>query len=154
MIEVGAMRGALLLLISVAALASTAAAGAVSADTSREAARMAPARNVPSPGQGRPMAALRRAGEAGGPRSPKSSATSQAHAALRQRMLGQINRPAIAASVPIRSAAKMRSVSQSRPGMGGGRPSAYRPLPGHGALGGPTIMRSAVKGVSGFRQRL
>jgi hypothetical protein len=136
MSEVGAMRGALLLLMSVAAFASTAAAGAVSADSSREAARTAPARNVPSPGQGRPIAAL-----------------GEAHAALRQRMLGQIHRPTIAASVPIRNAANIRSVIQTRTGMGGGRQAAYRPLPGHGALGGPTIIRSAVKGVSGARQR-
>jgi hypothetical protein len=136
MSEAGAMRGALLLLISVAAFASSAAAGEVGADTSREAARTAPTRNVPSPGHGQPIAALR-----------------EAHAALRQRMLGQIHRPAIGASVPIRSAANIRSVIQTRPSMGGGRQAAFRPLPGQGALGGPTIMRSAVKGVSGVRQR-
>jgi hypothetical protein len=147
------MRGALILSISLAVFVSSAAVGAVSADAAREAARGAPARNGPSPRQGQAPAAQRRPGGAGGPLSAKSGATSQAHAALRQRMLGQIQRPATAASAPIRSAANVRPVTRLGPGVGGGRPGTYRPLPGHGALGGPTTIRPAAKGVSGVRQR-
>jgi hypothetical protein len=145
------MRGALILSISLAALVSSAAGAAIYADTAREAPRSAPARNMQLPRQGQPIAAMRRPGGAGGPQSTQAMATSPAHAALRQRMLGQIHRPAIAISAPIRNTANIRSVSRTGPG--GSRQPTYHPLPGHGALGGPRITRSATKGVSGVRQR-
>jgi hypothetical protein len=147
------MRVALILSISLAALVSSAALGAVRADTAREAVGRAPARNMQSPRQGQPTAALRGPGGTGGSQSAKSGATSQAHAALRQRMLGQIHRPAIAAPVPGRTAANVRSMGRSGFGAGGSRQAVYHSLPGHGALGGPTITRSTAKGLSGVRQR-
>src|ERR1700728_3932533 len=92
MSQIAARRGPLLLLISLAALISTAAIGAVREDTAGAMARRAPERNVPSRRRGPPVT------------------TPQAHAALRQRMVGSVHRPAGAVTVPARGAAKARPV--------------------------------------------
>jgi len=145
---VGGMRGALLLLICLAASVSTTAAGAVSADTERAATRGAPDRPVPSARQGKLTPGLGRPGEARVAQSATSGAMTAAHAALRQRMLGQVRRPATAAVAPARSAAKSRPLIKAGPMAAGIRGGAYRAVPGHGVLGGPTITRSTPRVLS------
>src|SRR5580698_1195052 len=137
--EAYAVRRALILSISLAAFISSSATGAGG-------------RSVPAPRQRPPIAALKRPGGAGGPLSAQSNATYRAHAALRQSMLRQIRPPAFAAPAPIRSAANVRALNRAGPGGSGGHRGAYHPMPGHGALGGPTIIRAATKGLSGVRQ--
>jgi hypothetical protein len=131
------MRRALMLLISLAVFGSTAALGAVPADAARDAARSAHDRNVQSARRGQ----------------PEPGTTSQAHAALRERMLGLMHRPATVAAVPARRAATVRSAIHTGLGTGGTRPVGYRAVPGHGALGGPTLTRSSAKVRSGVPRR-
>jgi hypothetical protein len=150
---VRAMRRALMLLLSLAAFRSGAALGAVSADVSPDAARSAPDRNVQSFRQGQPEPGLRRPGVAGGPRSTTSTAIFPAHAALRQRMLGLVHRPDSVAAVSARRAANVRPMIHTGLGTGGSRQGGNRAVPVHGALGGPTITRSAAKVLSGVQRR-
>jgi hypothetical protein len=147
------MRRVLILVISLVAFGLTAAPGAASAEPAHETARSAPDSDVDAVRQGQREPNLRHPRGAGGPQSVTSSATSQAHAALRQRMLGLIQRPATAAAGPARSPANLRSVIRIAPNARGSRPGAYRQMPAHGALGGPTITRSAAKVLSGVQRR-
>jgi hypothetical protein len=147
------MRGVLTVLISVAAFASSVAVAAVRADAAPEAARGASARHVPSSRPGQPTPGPSRPGATGGAPSTALRATTRAHDALRERMLQLTHRPASTAAVAARSGADVRSVNRTGPVAGIGTRSAYHPMPGRGALGGPTSSRSAVKGLSGVQRR-
>ena len=150
------MRGGLLLLICLAAMGPAAAAGTDGTPIERDSAHGAPSRTARSvTGRRQVTPSARSPVSAGSMRNGSLSATAHAHAALHQQMLEQAHPPAAGASASVRSAATARSVIHTTPVGAGGRSGAYRPNPGHGALGGPTTLRTTVrtKALSGVQRR-